>query len=60
MESSQFNVNLLGIKAKSKNELYRFLTTEADVYLPPQKETSVYFVRDIVQQRKRVNILFYL
>ena len=28
----------LSIKAKSKIELYRILTTEGDVFLPPSKE----------------------
>ena len=44
MEESRINLNMLGIKAKTKNELYRLLTTEANLYLPPQKETSIYFV----------------
>ena len=54
MEPSQINLNNLGIKAQTKNELYRFLTSEADLYLPPQKETSIYFVRDILKNRKKV------
>ena len=45
MENSQINENLLGMKTKSKNELYRFLIIEADVYIQPQKETSIYFER---------------
>ena len=28
----------LGSKMRSKNELYQFLTGEADLYLPPYKE----------------------
>ena len=44
MESSQINVNLQGMKAKLKNELYKFLITKADVYLPTQKETSIYIL----------------
>ena len=47
MKRSTRNVNLLVITAQSKNELYRLLTTESDIYLPPCKETSIYFVRDI-------------
>ena len=35
------------------------LTTEASMYLPPQQETSIYFVRDIVHGRKEVGILIY-
>ena len=54
MEPSQINLNNLGIKAQTENELYRFLTSEADLYLPPQKETSIYFVRDILKNRKKV------
>ena len=46
---------MLGIKAKTKNELYRLSTTEANLYLPSQKETSIYFVRDIVQGRKKAS-----
>ena len=55
MEGSRINLNLLGVKARTKNELYRLLTTEVNMYLPPQKETSIYFVRDIIHGRKRVN-----
>ena len=55
MEGSRKNLNLLWIKARTKNELYRLLTPEASLYLPPRKETSIYFVRDIVQGRKKVS-----
>ena len=50
------NVSQLGTKAKSKNEMYRILTVEAKIYLPPQKECSIYFIRDIFQGRKKVDI----
>ena len=59
MEKSRINLNLLGVKARTKNELYRILTTEAKLYLPPQKETSIYFIRDIIHNRKKV-INFYM
>ena len=52
MEGSRINLNLLGVKTRTKNELYRLLTTEVNMYLPPQKETSIYFVRDIIHGRK--------
>ena len=48
MEKKTVNLNMLSIKARTKNELHRLLTTEANLYLPLQKETSIYFVRDIV------------
>ena len=47
------NVNQLGTKAKSKNEMYRILTVEAKIYLPPQKECSIYFIRDIFHGKRR-------
>ena len=54
MEGNKLSLHMLGLKAKTKNELYRLLTTEANLYLPPQRETSIYFVRDIIHGRKKV------
>ena len=54
MEGNKLSLHILGLKAKIKNELYRLLTTEANLYLSPQRETSIYFVRDIIHGRKRV------
>ena len=51
MEKLSLNLNDLSIKARTKNELYRILTTEDNLYLPPQKETSIYFIRDIIHGR---------
>ena len=42
MEESGINLNMLEIKAKTKNELYRLLTTEANLYLPPQKNFNLF------------------
>ena len=50
------NVSQLGTKSKSKNEMYRILLVEAKIYLPPQKEWSIYFIRDIFHGRKKVDI----
>ena len=55
MEESRINLNMLGIKAKTKDELYRLLTTEVNLYLPSQKETLIYFVKDIVHGRKKAS-----
>ena len=55
MENSKLNVRSLGAKFQSKNEIYRFLTTEVDMHLPPQKEWSIYFVRDILSSSKKVD-----
>ena len=56
MESYILNIKSLGNKFQSKHEMYRFLTTEADMHLLPQKECSIYFVRDIFSGTKRVTI----
>ena len=38
MENRKLNVNALAAKFQSKNEVYRFLTIEVDMHLPPQIE----------------------
>ena len=48
------NVSELGVKGRSKNEMYRLLTVKAKIYLPPQKECSIYFIRDIFHGQKKV------
>lgn len=60
MDTSIINVNEFGTKFRSKNELYRFLVTDARMYLPPQKECSIYFVRDIFSGKKKVTLLLTL
>ena len=55
MEKSRINLNMFEIKAKIKNELYRLLTTEANLYLLSQKETSIYFIKDIVHGCKKAS-----
>ena len=45
----------LGLKAQSKNEIYRLLTVEVELYLSSQKETSIYFVRDVFYGNKKVS-----
>ena len=54
MENKMLNILALGTKFQSKNEMFRFLTTEVNMHLPPQKECSIYFVRDILAGTKRV------
>ena len=60
MEKRELNLSLLGSKAQTKNELYRILTVDAKLYLPPQKETSIYFIRGILNGKKRVFVFFML
>ena len=59
MELREFNINMLGMKAQTKNELYRKLTVEAKLYLPPQKETSIYFIKGIINNRKKVCLIYH-
>ena len=42
-------INLLeiGNNAKSKYEIYRILTVEGGMYLPPEKECSMTFISEI-------------
>ena len=58
----KLTVTDVGIKAKSKLEVYRVLTTEGGVYLPPAKEWNYQYIRDIVTGNKLVRhpIILYL
>ena len=51
---NQLTVTECGVKAKSKIEVYRVLTTEGGVYLPPPKECNYKFVQAIITGTKRV------
>ena len=42
------------MKAQAKIEMYRFLTVDAEMYLPLQKEASMYFVSDVLLNQKKV------
>ena len=58
MKANELNINMLSLKARTKNEMYRLLTTEANLYLSPQRETSTFFVRDIIHRRKKARLTF--
>ena len=58
MNLGEINLNILGTKAKTKVEMYRLLTVDANLFLPPQRDSSIYFIRDIIEnKRKVINIL---
>ena len=44
----------VAVKANIKVEVYRVLTTEGGVYLPPIKEWNYQYVRDIITGNKLV------
>ena len=58
----RLTVTDVGVKAKSKLEVYRILTTEGGIYLPPSKEWNYQYIRDIVTGNKLVRklIIYYL
>ena len=64
MESKTVDLSFIGTKAKSKAELYRLLTVEGMLYLPPQEYTTMSFISDICFNEKKVclinNWLLYL
>ena len=45
-------------KAPMQAILYRILTTEGDVFLPPSKEWNIDFTRDIISGKKLVSLLY--
>ena len=47
--------NELGTKAKYKNEIYRLLATEDNVYLPPQNENNHYYLSGIISGKTKVS-----
>ena len=50
----ELNLLDLGSKCRSKYELYRFLETEANLFLPPYKQRSIEFITDFLQNKKKV------
>lgn len=54
MDYIEYSVDRIGLKARTKAELYKILTVEARLYLPPQQETSIEFIRDILTGKKKV------
>ena len=59
MNARVVNLKFFGTKAQTKFEMYLLLTVNCGLYLPPQREASIYFIRDIMEQRKRVMLFHY-
>ena len=55
-QGDTITTNDLGTKAKSKNEVYRLLATEGNVFLPPQKETNYRYLANIISGDTKVNL----
>jgi hypothetical protein len=45
-------------KARSKNEVYRILATEGNIYLPRKKSCDLYFLKQLCLGEKNVSMLF--
>ena len=56
MEKKTVNLLDLGGKASSKSELYRLLTSEGHLYLPPYKLCSVDFIAEIIDEQRIVSL----
>ena len=53
MNLTTVSLNVLGTKAQTKVEMYKLLTVVANLFLPPQRETSIYFIREIIEGNKK-------
>ena len=54
MERASLNLAEVGNKGKSKWELYRLLTVEGGLYLPPEEQTNMEFISDVFFDEKKV------
>ena len=48
-------VDMVGLKAKSKREMYLLLATDGQIYLPPLKEANYLYIRGILTGKKKVS-----
>lgn len=57
MVQANVNVNDVKSKFKTKKDLWMFLAYEAGVYLPPEKHCTVYFLKQIFANEKKVSLI---
>ena len=53
-QTTQINAASFGAKYSSKREIYRFLTSEARIYLPSYETVTIFHLRDLVAGRRRM------
>ena len=53
MEMKKLNLSEIGLKAWSKNEIYWLLVTEANLFLPPQRDCPSHFLHELCVGKKR-------
>ena len=51
---AQINAASFGAKYSSKREVFRFLVSEAGVYLPTYETVTVFHMRDIVAGKRKM------
>ena len=56
METTTVNLMEVGVKAKSKSEIYLALTINGGLYLMPQKEWGMAFISNICFGKKKVSL----
>ena len=49
------DVNLFNAKFGTKGEIYRFLATEAMVYLPPYQTVTIWHLKELAASTKKVS-----
>ena len=53
---AKVTVATFAAKYTGKREIYRFLSTEADTYLPPIENVTIWHLRDLARgERRRIN-----
>ena len=55
MENLPYDSLQLGVKGKSKREIYNILATEGKVYLPPYKDSHYKFISQVLVGEKEVS-----
>ena len=49
------DVRLFNAKYSNKGEIYRFLATEAMIYLPPYQTITIWHLKDLAASKKKVS-----
>ena len=52
------SIKEIAAKFETKHELYHWLTTELDMYLPSYRQTSIYWMREIILGKRKCKFLF--
>ena len=50
------DVNLFNAKFGTKGEIFRFLSTECSVYLPPYETVTIWHLKDLAASKKTVSL----